>query len=67
MTTNNKERVLRVDEVVERTGLSQPTIRRREIAGDFPSRRKLGPQAVGWLESEVNEWLQNRAKVHAQE
>ena len=53
------ERILRIPDVVERTGLSQTTIWRRERDGEFPRRRRLGENSVGWLESEVDEWLRS--------
>jgi prophage regulatory protein len=53
---------LRRDEVCERTGLSYPTIWRRERAGAFPARRSLGPNSVGWLEHEIDKWIDSRTK-----
>lgn len=51
-------RILRIDAVVERTGLSRTTIWRRERAGKFPRRKTLGSSsAVGWLEHEIEEWI----------
>lgn len=41
------------------------TIWRRECEGDFPSRRQLTPNRVGWLKSDIEEWLENRPKKHA--
>jgi prophage regulatory protein len=35
-------------------------IARLEAAGSFPKRIKLGANRVGWVESEVLEWLQER-------
>ncbi len=35
-------------------------IARLEAAGTFPKRIKLGQCRVGWIESEVMEWLQQR-------
>jgi prophage regulatory protein len=32
-------------------------IARLEKEGKFPKRLQLGPNRVGWLESEVNEWI----------
>ncbi|MEM7242147.1 MAG: AlpA family phage regulatory protein [Pseudomonadota bacterium] len=37
-------------------------IARLEKAGLFPKRVKLGPNRVGWVESEVLEWLEERLK-----
>lgn len=53
-------RVLRLPEVEERVGLHRTTIWRHERAGNFPARRQLGTNSVGWLESEVDEWIRSR-------
>ena len=37
-------------------------IDRLEKAGQFPKRIHLGPRRVGWVESEVVEWLQQRIR-----
>ena len=53
-------RILRQPEVRERVGYSDVQIWRMEKAGKFPQRVQLGPKAVGWVESEVDSWLQER-------
>jgi prophage regulatory protein len=58
-------RILREPEVRHRTGLSGPTIWRKEAEGAFPRRVKLGPRSVGWLESEIEEWVRDRAANRA--
>jgi prophage regulatory protein len=50
-------RILRERQVVERTGLSRSTLWRLERRGHFPARRRIAPGAVGWLESEIDEYL----------
>jgi prophage regulatory protein len=35
-------------------------VARLEAAGKFPKRVQLGQNRVGWIESEVLEWLQKR-------
>lgn len=62
ITTNEerKMRVLRSPEVVKRVGYSGQHIWRLEKAGKFPKRIRLGPQAVGWIESEINAWIKAR-------
>jgi prophage regulatory protein len=37
-------------------------IDRLEKAGRFPKRVQLGPCRVGWVESEVIEWLKDRIR-----
>jgi prophage regulatory protein len=54
------ERVLREPEVARLTGRSREQRWRDERAGLFPKRIRLGPNAVGWLESEVSAWLAER-------
>ena len=56
------ERILLKPEVQSKVGKSDATIYREEMAGRFPQRIKLGANSVGWLESEVEEWLDNRIK-----
>jgi prophage regulatory protein len=55
------ERILRKPEIRRRTGLSDSTIWRFERAGDFPRRRRIGRNSVGWLEGEVARWIADRA------
>jgi len=50
--------ILRRREVQARTGLSRSTIYLRTSQGHFPKPIPLGPRAVGWLESEIEAWLQ---------
>jgi prophage regulatory protein len=54
---------IRLRDVEEQTGLSDTTIWRYERAGNFPARRRLGPNSVAWLEDEVNRWIESRAVV----
>ena len=59
---NKSDRVLRKPEVLNLTGVSHPTIWRWEKDGLFPKRIALGPNSCGWLESEVQKWLDDKAK-----
>jgi prophage regulatory protein len=54
-------KILRVNEVVEMTGLSKCSVLKMEKSGQFPKKVKLSVGAVGWLLSEVTGWLQERA------
>ena len=60
MDYHMNDRFIRSDELTHLTGLSLSTIWRLEQNGQFPRRRALGPNSVGWLESELNHWLQSR-------
>lgn len=55
-----KERILRLADVKTRTGLSRSTIYAHVKAGVFPSHISLGARCVGWVESEIDAWIQAR-------
>lgn len=63
--TKQNDRYLRIQEVVDRTGLSLPTIYRYIRSNQFPKQTKLGARASGWLESEVNEWITQKSQAKA--
>lgn len=52
--------ILRRKQVEFRTGLSRSTIYARIAEGSFPSPIDLGGRAVGWLTTEIDEWIQSR-------
>ena len=55
-------RILKLPTVRQLTGLSTSSIWRYEQNGKFPGRRKIGDRAIGWLESEIIEWINNLSK-----
>jgi predicted DNA-binding transcriptional regulator AlpA len=54
------DRIMNTPEVVEATGVSRTTLWRLEREGKFPRRRQLIGHRIGWLESEIDEWIQAR-------
>jgi len=56
-------RILRFPEVKALTGLSRSTIWRLEKLGDFPQRIRCGLRGVGWLESEIAEYINGRERI----
>lgn len=55
--------ILRLPAVKANTGLSRSTIYLRIAQGTFPRPVTLGARAVGWLEAEIQEWLQRRIET----
>lgn len=55
--------ILRLPAVKTRTGLSRSTIYLRVSQGTFPKPVSLGARAVGWVESEIQEWLQRQIET----
>ena len=53
-------RILRLPDVLARTGLSRSTIYVRLAEGSFPKPVQLGGRAVGWIESDVDTWIRER-------
>jgi len=53
-------RILSKRQLKELVLYSPQHIARLEKAGKFPLRIQLGPNRVGWVESEVLDWLQER-------
>lgn len=55
--------LLRIEDVCNLLGVSRTTLWRWRREGMFPQPRRVGPNVVGFLESEVDEWLQDRPVV----
>ena len=55
--------ILRLPAVKSRTGLSRSTIYLRISEGRFPKAISLGGRAVGWIEAEVNDWLNQQIEA----
>jgi len=60
-----EERVVRKPELISKVGLSDASIWRMERKGLFPKRIQLGGNSVGWLQSEVTQWLRSKAAERA--
>lgn len=50
-------RILRVPEVTRKLGISRTTLWRWSRRPGFPVKLELGPQTVGWIEEEIDEWI----------
>ena len=61
MRVNSK--FLRLPQVIDRTGYRKTAIFERIQQGDFPQPVKLGPRAIGWLDTEVEEWMRVRLRI----
>ena len=55
------ERIVRKPELMRIIGLSDVSVWRLEKKGQFPKRLQLGGNSVGWLASEVQEWIDKKA------
>ena len=57
------KKVLRFPEACAKTGLSRPHIYRLMRDGKFPRPIKIGDRAVGFVESELDELIEQRIAV----
>lgn len=61
---NHKEpAILRRPQVQQRTGLSRSTLYQYIKDGEFPKSIALGPRSVGWLESDISDWIAERVTI----
>lgn len=50
-------RIIRLKEVIDSTGLARSTIYKYIGEGTFPKTVSLGDRCVGWVDSEVHDWI----------
>jgi prophage regulatory protein len=65
-----KNRFIRLNEVMSRTGYGRTSIYRKMEDGSFPKSLKLGgppkdpnefdSRAVAWIEGEIDQWIESR-------
>ncbi len=58
--TDSSPKIVRRPAVEATTGLRCSKFYQHMQAGIFPKPIRLGPKAVGWLESEVLAWIETR-------
>ncbi|AXA33172.1 helix-turn-helix transcriptional regulator [Francisella adeliensis] len=56
-------KILRLPQVIEKTGTSKTTIYRWINANQFPRPINLTHASVGWLEADINDWIQSKIEA----
>ena len=69
-TSKTKPRLIRLPEVLSRTGYGRTSIYRKMEEGTFPKCLKLGgpikdhtkfdSRAIAWIEDEIDQWVESR-------
>ena len=54
------ERMLRIKDVIKITAMSNSTIYELIKSNDFPRPKRIGKRAVGWLENDIQNWVESR-------
>lgn len=52
------DRLLRLREVIAKTGMGKSTIYRKIAQGLFPTPVSVGGQSVRWRESDIKNWME---------
>lgn len=60
MSDLSASRILRGGELAKRLGISRVTLWRWARQGIIPKGHQIGPNTVGWLESEIDDWWTER-------
>ncbi len=57
------QKILKLPMVEDRTGYRRSSIYLKVSQGTFPSPITLGARSVGWLESEIDAWIEQRIEA----
>ncbi|EOX3337795.1 TPA: helix-turn-helix transcriptional regulator [Vibrio cholerae] len=57
------DRIIRMPELSKKIGCARSTIYAFILRGEFPKPIPLGMRTVGWKESEVDEWIEQRQSL----
>lgn len=59
-STVRELRFIRFPDVQAKVSLCRMQVDRLEKAGEFPQRVQIGANSVGWVESEIEDWMVKR-------
>lgn len=59
MPTDTPDRILRLNAVLDRTGLSRSTLYPKVQTGTFPRQVRIATRCTGWRESAIKDWMRN--------
>jgi prophage regulatory protein len=58
--------ILRLPDVIARTGLGKTQIYALEAMGLFPKRIRISERAVGWYSNEIDQFIESRPRARAE-
>jgi prophage regulatory protein len=53
---------LKLKQVLQKTGLSRSAIYAQMATGEFPSSVRLSKRSVGWIDFEIQDWIDDRVR-----
>jgi prophage regulatory protein len=57
--SDRPDRILRLNAVLDRTGLSRSTLYRKMQDGTFPKNVQISARCAGWRESAIEAWIRD--------
>ena len=57
------KKLLRINDIKNITSMSNSTIYELIKADEFPRPKRIGKRAVGWLENDIQAWLESRPQA----
>lgn len=57
---NTTNRILRLEDVMDRTGLTRATLYAAMKRGEFPKSIRIAARCVGWLEADIEAWIKGK-------
>jgi len=57
--SDKPDRILRLNAVLDRTGLSRSTLYRKMQNGTFPRNIQISARCAGWRESAIEAWVRD--------
>lgn len=61
------DRIVRLNTVLSRTGLSRSTIYRKIAEGTFPAQLRISINGAGWRESDIDRWVADPVRWRPEE
>lgn len=63
----NSKKIIRLPKVKKCTGLSRSSIYLKISKNEFPNQIQLGKRSVGWVEEEINSWINKQIQFSRQD
>ena len=54
-------RLISIEQVMDKVPVSRQQIYAWMAKGEFPKQRKIGKHRVAWLESDIDDWIEERS------
>jgi len=59
------KKIIRPKDLCEILSVSRTTLWRMEKEDCLPNRRQFSKRSVGWLESDIEEWMKSRPQINS--